>query len=165
MKFLPQSVHCLTDLRKGDLFGNEGFTQTRAKDKPHLALREFFVLEQRGHDSFCGNILRQFQRQVETGERVENKLAFLGRKPRFEDRKLTRSDQPDTKGFAVQKASVPGGVFDAMPHSVAEVKQCAQPLGLVLVFADDGSLDLDVAPDDLRERRRFIRSREIICCG
>ena len=86
--------------------------------------------------------------KVVTGESGEDLVGSGLREAGFFDGEAAGGDEAKTNGFAVEEASVSGGIFDSVADRVAEVQKRADAFGLEFILGDDGGFDGDISGDE-----------------
>ena len=116
-----------------------------------MAFGEFFVTAGGGEERFRVEIGGEGKRQAEGGEFIAHALRFRGGESGFVLRNFQRGGQADAHRFAVQEASVTGGILDGVRHGVSEIEQGACAGLFAFVLRHDGGFDRDVAGDERTE--------------
>ena len=83
-----------------------------------------------------------------TGECGEDLVGGRLREAGFFDREATSGDEAEADGFAVEEASVAGGIFDSVADCVAEIEKRAEAFGFEFILGDDGGFDGDISGDE-----------------
>ena len=109
---------------------------------------EFFVFAEGSEDGVGRNVGGEFLGKMVTGESGEDLVGGGLREAGFFDGEAAGGDEAEADGFAVEEASVAGGIFDSVADCVAEVEKRAEAFSLEFILGDDGGFDGDISGDE-----------------
>src|SRR4029077_3377910 len=101
--------------------------------KPDFSVFEFFVELHRFNDLLARKILRQFDRQLEFFEKINDRIALVWRQTSLVCGDRARSDNSKTQRFSVKEFSILSSAFNGVANCVTEIEKGAltSPVALV----------------------------------
>src|SRR5439155_27141392 len=124
---------------------------SRRNDEANFAALEFFVEAERLENLFPWKIFRQLRRQIESPQKIDNRITLIARQTGSFHRDVAGCDNSKTNRFAVKKFPVITSTLNRVTNSVTEIEKRAFAGAITLVFRHDFRLYLDVAVDKRRE--------------
>src|SRR6266480_1287015 len=126
-------------------------TDARCNDEPNFAALEFLVVRNSLENLFSWKIFRQLRRQIESPQKIDNRITLIARQTGFFHRDIAGCDNSKTNRFAVKKFLVITSALDRMTNSVTEIEKRAFAGAITLVFRHDFRFYLDVTTNKRRE--------------
>src|SRR6267378_8568644 len=142
--------NALDEVRGNGVVG-ASFADSRGEDETHHATARFLI-GAHGFDQSCGGDTGPGRKRSEAADERDNTGNIVGaRQAKFMAEKRRGNHAPGD-GFPVLVAAVARDAFESVREGMAEIQDFAEA-GFVFIAADDPRFDLDVARDELVERR------------
>src|SRR6266850_521253 len=142
--------NALDDVR-GNGVVRASFTDSRREDETnHTAMR--FLVGAHGFEQGCSGDAGPSRQRSEAPDERDNTGNIVGARQAEFMAEERRGDHAPGDGFPMLVAAVARDAFESVREGMAEIQDFAEA-GLAFIAADDTRFDLDIARDELAERR------------